>query len=776
MKSNQGVLILINIFLIFNVNASENNLEESFANLWINDLDHNADIVLLKYNEQFYVECNELSNRNININNLLRLTSRNNFCLVSGDSIQSQFDSSIQAIKLTVPSTLFTSSSNILETNTVPEKASFGGFINYDLTYLNNRMDGEIDNSYNGLADLGIFKDYWIFRNSVAYQNTPAGEFFNRLSTNIDFEIPSNMTRLTLGDTTTVFNPLINSLRFAGLSWGTNYTERPNFIYWNTPALQGSARLPSTVDLYINGVSIYSQKVSPGEFNLQTGAQIQQAGNAQIVVEDVLGNRSVQSFPILVTNRLLRPDLSEYNISLGKLRYNYNIKSDDYRDFFSNFYYRRGLSNVTTLGSNFLYSDKIQNLGLMWTQAISHYVVLDSIVQASHHDNQFNYSYGLSASKDFGRFSLGASSKYTERNFKFLGDDLNEVSVYPKFEHLIYGGMSNVPVLENIFFNYAEQNYHKGSIITEDNFAFLQEDRKTFSIGFNRRLGRKATLGLSYYNSFGEERDASAILTFSYSFDDNKAIYFSHATDDNTKLQFVKSNASQVGFEYEAGVNRRNEENFYNLKGRLKTNVGDLNFYHIEGEHDGESQLNYRGGMVWLQNSLSFTKLVDNAFSIVSVGDYEDVDILRSLSVVNKTNKKGYAFIHDIIPYVNYDIGFDQNQLPIEDKIPYLSKKLTAFNQRGYIINFPVFHAKQVTVRPLDINNKTFIAGSELHIDNDGGEVYPISSDGTVTLYGLIPKTYNVKIKTNDSKTCSAQLMVTENPNTADKVVNLNCK
>lgn len=143
---------------------------------------------------------------------------------------------------------------------------------------------------------------------------------------------------------------------------------------------------------------------------------------------------------------------------------------------------------------------------------------------------------------------------------------------------------------------------------------------------------------------------------------------------------------------------------------------------------------------------------------------------------MNKTNKKGYAFIHDIIPYVNYDIGFDQNQVPIEDKIPYASKKLTAFNQRGYVIDFPVFHAKQVTVRPLDINSKTFTAGSELNIDNEGGEVYPISSDGTVTLYGLIPKTYNIKIKTIESKICSAQLMVTESPAVVNEIVNLNCK
>ncbi len=168
--------------------------------------------------------------------------------------------------------------------------------------------------------------------------------------------------------------------------------------------------------------------------------------------------------------------------------------------------------------------------------------------------------------------------------------------------------------------------------------------------------------------------------------------------------------------------------------------------------------------------------MVDNAFSVVSVGDYQDVDVLRSLSVVDKTNKKGYTFVHDIIPYVNYDIGFDQNQLPVEDKIPYATKRLTALDQRGYIINFPIYNTKQVTILPVDSNNHKFTAGSELYIDNDGGEVYPISSNGTVTLYGLIPNTYNIKIISTESKTCFAQLTVTENQKEESGLSTLICK
>ncbi|WP_228146118.1 fimbria/pilus outer membrane usher protein [Acinetobacter sp. ANC 4648] len=725
-----------------------------------------TDITLLKDQDRFYVECDVLKQAKIDISHFQVLQSKPDYCLVSGGEIQSTFDQDSQSIKVTVPASFFatnTYGSDIQQ----PEKASFGGFLNYEMHYANTQSD----NTYNGLAELGIFKDYWIFKNSMFYQNLAEENKLVRLGSSIDYDFPNKMTRLTIGDTTTVYNPLINSLRFGGLSWGTNYTERPNFIYWNVPSLQGSARIPSTVELYINGVNIYNQKVTPGDYNLQTGAQIQQSGNAQIVVEDILGNRSVQSFPIIVTSQLLRKGLSEYNISLGKLRYNYNLDSSDYRDFFANTFYRKGISNSTSLGTNVLYSKDIQNVGLMWTQAVSNLFLLDSTIQSSHEDKSgFNFSYGLSASKDLGRYSLGLNSKYTERNFKFLGDDLNGDNIYPKFENLVYFGVSGIPVLQNVNINYAEQKYYNSTTFPRDN-------QKILRVGFSRQIGPKALLGLSYFNEMGDRKDSGGILSLSYNFDSTKTLYASQSANKNTNLQFVKSDANQVGFDYAVGANRRDNETLYNLDGVFKTNVGDLSFSHQQSNVFRESQLHYSGAIVLLENKLNFTKSVDNAFALVKVGSYPNIDILRALNDVSKTNKKGYAFVHDIIPYVKYDIAFDENQLPIEDKILYSNKQITALNQRGYVIDFPIYHAKQVTIRPLDVNGQIFTPGSEVSINNEDGDVYPVSSDGTVTLYGLIPKTYQLKIQTKEAKVCSAELKVTDTPTVAGAPpMDISCK
>ncbi len=217
MQLNRKIIILVNILFLCNANANQNPDDEFFANLWINELDHNIDIILIKSNDNFYIECNILSERDIDISKLSKMASRDEFCLISDRNIQSNFDASKQTINLTIPTQLFKSSTQISQLQTMPERASFGGFVNYDFTYLNAKIDRETNSLYNGLTELGIFKDYWIFKNSIAYYNHPLNEYFTRLSTSIDFEFPKSMTQLTLGDTTTVYNPLINSLRFAGL-------------------------------------------------------------------------------------------------------------------------------------------------------------------------------------------------------------------------------------------------------------------------------------------------------------------------------------------------------------------------------------------------------------------------------------------------------------------------------------------------------------------------------------------------------------------------------
>lgn len=774
MRDRRFSMLLFSILSCQGVFSAEqvqvNDNQPVLSTIWINGLDQYTEILLLSENDQKYVECQVIEGLNINVSLLKQHQKNSNLCLVSQSPIKAEFDSSAQAIKLQIPANYFLNS-NDSDVLTSPEKASFGAFLNYDFFYTKD----ENNHDFNTLSELGIFKDNWIFRNSLIYRadNNSGDEnkvdSIVRLSTTVDVEFLESYTRLTLGDTTNISNTLMNSFRFGGISWGTTYTERPDFIYWNIPALRGSAIVPSTVDLYINGVSIFQQSISPGDYNLQVGANIEKAGQAQIVVEDVLGNRTVQSFPVLISNRLLKPGLNEYNISLGKVRYNYDSKSDDYREFFTNLYFRRGISSQTTLGVNASYSEDLQNLGLMWTQGVSTYFVLDIVALASRTDEQDGYSAGVALSHNFGRFNFGLSSRYASPGYNVLG---YEGDFTPsKLENLFYLGFGDVPVIQNLYLNYVEQIKHKNTPNTS-------EDSKVLTAGFNRQITQNLSLGAGYSREFGNSDDSSAFISLTYDFGKNRNVYMDYSTDGEVGLNYTKSSLEQVGLDYAVGVERRNSQTVYDLYGLAKTNIGNLSVQHTQSDQFHQTQLNYRGAMVWLDRHFGFTKSVDNAFALVRVGNYPDVDIYRSLSPIGKTNKQGYLFVHDIIPYINYDIAFDENQLPIDDKIPYSSKKISTLAQRGYIIEFPVYQAQSRVIRLLDTNQQPFPAGTEVHLNNPEKDLYPVGSDGLVQLYGLLPGQYKLMIFTTGGKSCQADLLVAEKilPEQQTQAIDVMCK
>jgi outer membrane usher protein len=750
MAINKKIIVMVNFFLVVSAHAGDLPSEKFIANLWINNLNQNVDATLIKRDANYYIECALLTERNVDAKLLSHLDGANDFCLVSNDQLKADFDEESQAIKLTIPSQFFLTSRYGLYEFDRPEKANFGGFINYEVQYNNS----EFLTGYNGLVDLGIFKDYWFFKNSMLYNSEAMDEKTVRIGTSLDFDFPDKLTKLTLGDATTVSNPFFNSLRFAGINWGTNYLERPGFVYWNTPQLQGTARLPSTVELYMNGVKIYNQKVSPGDYVLQTGSQINYTGNAQIVVEDVLGNRSVRTLPILINNKLLRKGLSEYNIALGKLRYNYYTSSNDYRDFLANLYYRRGLTETTSLGTNISYTQDLQNTGITWTQGLPYFVVLDALAINAHSNDGSRFLYGLSLSKEFSRMSLGISSKYAEDNFRYVGDDPLQDNAVPKFENFAYVTFSEVPFLQNINMSYAEQKYYQGG-------SNPFNDDKIFNIGFNRQIGNNISLGLGYFERFGAIKDSGGILNITYNFDTRNKVYLNYASENNNaSVQYVHDSGRQVGLDYAIGANRRQDENIASLNVVAKTRAGDLSIQHYQYEHATDSTIGYSGAIAFLDGQVNFTKSINNAFALVKVGNYSDIDVLSALNHVEKTNKKGYAFVHDIVPYIKYDIGFDENQLPIEEKYEVSSKPLTTLNQRGYVVDFPIQHTFILTLHPQDINGANFKPGSELHLAN--GDVYPITSDASVTVYGMTAGTHTMSVLYGDNATCSFDVNITE--------------
>lgn len=190
--------------------------------------------------------------------------------------------------------------------------------------------------------------------------------------------------------------------------------------------------------------------------------------------------------------------------------------------------------------------------------------------------------------------------------------------------------------------------------------------------------------------------------------------------------------------------------------------MGDLRLSHDE-YHDGRlSQVNFNGALVWLDNKFALTKYVNNSFALLNVSDHAGLDIYRSSSLIGQTNSQGYIFIHNIIPYIQYDLSFDQNQLNMDETFDSSSKKIVGLDQRGYKVNFPIYQTKRIPIRLIDVQSQHLVRGAQVVVNDKTTEPYFVDSKGVVYFYAIQAGSYKFFVNLQGGQTCQADVVVSQ--------------
>ena len=138
--------------------------------------------------------------------------------------------------------------------------------------------------------DARLFGPAFSFR-STSYLTVPAEgrTRYVRLDTTLDFDDPDRSLRLRLGDSMTVEMPGAQTLRFGGIQWGTETSLRPDIITTPMPVLRQDLSLPSTVDVFVDGVQRYSRGLDPGAFRISDLPLAAGQNRVQVMVADPSG-------------------------------------------------------------------------------------------------------------------------------------------------------------------------------------------------------------------------------------------------------------------------------------------------------------------------------------------------------------------------------------------------------------------------------------------------------------------------------------------------------
>lgn len=223
--------------------------------------------------------------------------------------------------------------------------------LNYDL-YASQDILGQDLTAYTQLRSFGIgpgnFSSSFNSRFEDLEGNTENDT--QRLMTSWSYDNPEKLLSVTLGDSYTGSQSWTNSVRFGGLSISHNYSLQPNFNTSTQDVLSDTTALPSTVDLYVQGIKQSSEHVNPGQFTLTTSPFFTGSNTAQVVITDINGQQRVINLNLYGSDLLLTKGLNTWSLNAGWIRENYSYRSFSYDpDLMATGNWRYGLADNLTL-------------------------------------------------------------------------------------------------------------------------------------------------------------------------------------------------------------------------------------------------------------------------------------------------------------------------------------------------------------------------------------------------------------------------------------------
>ncbi|HEY0200767.1 MAG TPA: fimbria/pilus outer membrane usher protein, partial [Burkholderiaceae bacterium] len=241
-----------------------------------------------------------------------------------------------------------------------------------------------------------------------------------RLDTQWQRNFQDSMVSLTVGDTDTGAVSWSRATRIGGIRLARNFSLQPYRITAPLASMQGEAVLPSTVDLYINGMRQSSQQVQPGQFMLEGIPSFNGLGQAQMVITDINGQRRTVSVPLYGSVQLLQTGLADWSLDLGKVRRDYGLRSSSYSgQTMASATGRYGWSDQVTLEAHSEANADVRQLGAGGAWLLGNRAgVMNAALAASQSEGQTGYQENWGYQWSSSVFSVGLNSLRRDSNYR----------------------------------------------------------------------------------------------------------------------------------------------------------------------------------------------------------------------------------------------------------------------------------------------------------------------------------------------------------------------
>jgi outer membrane usher protein len=626
-----------------------------------------------------------------------------------------------------------------------------GGVLNYDLfgvsathqrSYLSGNFEAIAMTPYGNVSTSALY-------NSQRGYGLHDDRHTLRLDSTWRYIDPRTVRSYALGDFISGALDWSSSIRMAGFQVQSAFRQRADLVSWTMPQFSGSAALPSTLDLYVNNMKVFTGQVPTGPFELQSLPFIS-GGEVKIVTTDVNGRQVEITRPYYAAPGLLKTGLSEYSLDIGAPRRNYGMTSSNYDGIVAGAgSYRYGLSDTTTVEANLQgTSDGLKLAGLGLVQALGGYGALTLAGGTSHYRSESGNYFkiqtdiqikGLRAYLGTERTSSGYYdlARVSLRRDALRREDLNLNHPYEPWMDLT----ARASAINRAGLNF--QPWFDHATTTSLNYIRIQSASDTFrmiNLSLARRLSQNVSAYLTAFQDPSDRANYGVYATLNFTLGGStRGILSADRSGGNNSLGQQLSGNTGTGQgtadwilsnrAYSEGDAWRSAEVGYRASfADLRAQIDDVGrLTRTTAQISGA--LVVAGGDVFASNHIG------EAFAIVRNAG-PNSEIRQSGARVAQANGRGNALLPQLQPYSETTISIDPTNLPIGWEPEATQRVVAASWRQGSIADFGVKPSHGAVVILHDVQTHPIPIGRTVRLDGSR-EMSIVGNDGEVYLKGL---------------------------------------
>jgi outer membrane usher protein len=672
----------------------------------------------------------------------------------------------------------------------------FGGVLTYDIA--GTRAGGTMTGG--SLIDARAFSPYGVVESTGLTQFSPVqGEqAFTRLDTTYTYSDEDDLRRWRAGDVISGALAWTRSVRLGGGQVARDFSLRPDLITYPYPAISSSAALPSSVDLFVNGLRQSTESVEPGPFAIRSLPLVTGAGEITATATDALGRQTTTTLPLYVSTLLLQPGLSSYSLEVGSVRQLYGLTSDTYAGWAGSGSLRYGVTDWLTLESH---AEAASDLGLAGIGADIRVFTLGTLNAAiAGSDGGGKSPYGalpgtVKPPPNGGLVSLGVQRQSRQFNISLLGTYAS-----PGFRDIAAVNGSPVPrssLTASVGFPLGDfgtvglawinQRGGKPSVataplrggseslyiagITAPGAVDFSIATASYSLPLTQSMGLYATA----FADLSQSRNYGAVVGLSFFLGNNISASSSAARQNRNTSAEVDANKS-VFQQNDWGFLARDSE------GYSKQRAGELDYLSPFGfVSAGVAQApgavaeraEWRGSLAYAGGTLAMGDAITDSFAVVRTGDVSGVPVLSQNQPYGTTGARGTLLVPNLASYQNNTLAIDPTALPADVEVDRSHVILRPTDRSGVVVDFGVRRVNAALLTLHDTDGKPIPVGSVARVE--GGEPQPVGFDGQAYLTGL--KAHNrVEIELAGGHRCAVEFDYQAEPGEIPAIGPLTCK